>query len=127
MRRLNDRTDREKVDAAIGAYRAGGLGAVGPEDTLAALNAGQVDELLISATLRDMRGAAMTANDALNAEQAVEPVSAGEAAEAGPQVVRLADELIAKAKQTAAVITFIEDPSLLARHGGVAALLRFRI
>jgi peptide chain release factor subunit 1 len=127
MRRLNERTDREKVDAAIGAYRAGGLGAVGPEDTLAALNAGQVDELLISGSLRDMRGTDMTANDALNAEPAVEPVSAGEAEEAGPQVVRLADDLIAKAKQTAAVITFIEDPSLLARHGGVAALLRFRI
>jgi peptide subunit release factor 1 (eRF1) len=42
-------------------------------------------------------------------------------------VVRLADELITKATQTAARITFIEDASLLADYGGVAALLRFRI
>src|SRR4051794_19959711 len=34
MRRLNERTDREKVDAAVGAYRAGGLGVVGPDRTL---------------------------------------------------------------------------------------------
>src|SRR5206468_161192 len=36
MQRLNTRTDREKVEAAIRAYRAGGLGVVGPEDTLSA-------------------------------------------------------------------------------------------
>jgi peptide subunit release factor 1 (eRF1) len=42
-------------------------------------------------------------------------------------VVRLADELITKAKQTSARITFIEDPDLLSGYGGVAALLRFRI
>jgi peptide subunit release factor 1 (eRF1) len=57
----------------------------------------------------------------------VEPVSAGEAGDTDPQVVRLADELITRARQTAARITFIEDPALLAVYGGVAALLRFRI
>ena len=69
-----------------------------------------------------------TANDAVLSEPAVETVSAGgEAPEAAPEVVRLADELVTKAKQTGARITFIEDPTLLADHGGVAALLRFRI
>ncbi|MEN3340518.1 MAG: hypothetical protein V7647_4194 [Acidobacteriota bacterium] len=126
MGKLNERTDREKVDAAIGAYRAGGLGVVGPEDTLMALAAGQVEELLISASLRDLQ-APQTANDTLLAEPAVDTVSAGEAADAEPQVVRLADELVTKATQTAALVTFIEDPSLLADYGGVAALLRFRI
>ena len=35
--RMNERTDREKVDAAIGGYRSGGLGVLGPDETLAAL------------------------------------------------------------------------------------------
>jgi peptide subunit release factor 1 (eRF1) len=39
---------------------------------------------------------------------------------------RTADELVAKARQTAARIHFIEDASLLAPVGGVGALLRFR-
>jgi peptide chain release factor subunit 1 len=126
MHRLNARTDREKVEAAIGAYRAGGLGIVGPEDTLAALIAGQVDELLIAASMQRMQ-AMGSANDAVLAEPAVRSVSAGEPAEAQPEVVRLADELIKRAKQTSARITFIEDPDLLSPYGGVAALLRFRI
>jgi peptide chain release factor subunit 1 len=132
MERLNSRTDREKVEAAIGAYRAGGLGVVGPEDTLAALVKGQVDELLISATMQRMQGmpvgvAAGSANGAILSEPAVAPVSGGEAADAAPEVVRLADELITKAKQTSARITFIEETELLADYGGVAALLRFTI
>jgi peptide subunit release factor 1 (eRF1) len=127
MQAFNDRSDREKVAAALDGYRAGGLGVVYPEETLTALIAGQVEELLISATMRGIRHTAGSANDTNILEPAVEPVSAGEAAEAGRQVVRLADELIAKARQTAARITFVEDPSLLADYGGVAAILRFRI
>lgn len=132
MQRLNERTDREKVDAAVDAYRAGGLGVVGPEDTLDALIKGQVDELLIAGTLRDLQGVPAgaspgSANDTALAEPAIEPVSAGEAAEAEPEVVRLAAELVTKAKQTSARITFIEDASALSEYGGVAALLRFRI
>ena len=131
MKRLNNRTDREKVEAAIGAYRAGGLGVVGPEETLAALIKGQVDELLIAANMQRMQGmpigaTAGSANDAALAEPAIASVSAGEPAEAQPEVVRLADELITRAKQTSARIMFIEDPELLSDYGGVAALLRFR-
>ena len=132
MKKLNERTDREKVDSAIAAYRAGGLGVVGAEDTLDALSKGQVDELLISASLASLEAVnpaaiAAVANDSTLLEPAVETAAAGEAAAADPQVVRLADELVTRAKQTAAAVTFIEDPSLLEDHGGVAALLRFRI
>ena len=134
MQKLSERTDREKVDAAIGQYRAGGLGVVGPEETLSALLKGQVDELLLTSAMGQLKplpngnSAQASANDAVLAEPAVDVVSAGgEAPEAAPEVVRLADELVTKAKQTGARITFIEDASLLARHGGVAALLRFRI
>ena len=133
MKRLNERTDKEKVETAVGAFRAGGLGVVGPEGTFDALIKGQVDELLVSANVRGMHGSSASrvlaaANDAgLLTEPAVDTTSAGEAAENDPQVIRLIDELITKATQTGAVITFIEDASLLSRYGGVAALLRFRI
>ena len=48
LRRARTEGEREKVDAAVGGFRSGGLGVVGPEDTLEALVKGQVDELLIS-------------------------------------------------------------------------------
>ena len=137
MTRLNERTDREKVDAAIGGFRGGTLGVIGPEETLRALMNGQVDELLLTASVGGLQGlidspaarealAVATANDSTLLEPAVEPVAAGEAAAADLGVVRLADELVTRAKQTGARVTFIEDPSLLHDHGGVAALLRFR-
>src|SRR5688500_4962639 len=91
MERLNSRSDREKVEAAIGAYRGGGLGVVGPEDTLAALIKGQVDELLVSASMQRMQRVppgmtAGSANDATLAEPAIAPESAGEPADAAPEV-----------------------------------------
>jgi peptide chain release factor subunit 1 len=132
MRRRDQRTDREKVAAAIGEFRSGALGVVGPDRTLDALVKGQVDELLITASLSALdpvneKAVAGIANDSTLLEPAVETEAAGEAAKADPQVVRLADELVTRATQTGARVTFIEDPSLLADHGGIAALLRFRI
>jgi peptide subunit release factor 1 (eRF1) len=132
MARLNERTDREKVEAAIGNYRAGGLGVVGPEATLAALLKGQVDELLITASLARLQPVAAKGRKGAEArvaleDSAVETVSAGGETAASPEVVRLADELVNRAKQTSAKTTFIEDASLLDAHGGVAALLRFTI
>jgi peptide subunit release factor 1 (eRF1) len=134
MRALDSSTDREVVDRAVGAYRAGGLGAVGPDETLLALTNGQVDELLITASLANIDGLRGTpaadlalANDAALAEPAVDPAAAGEAASAEMGVVRLADELVRKGQQTGARIHFIEDASLLEPYGGVAATLRYRI
>ena len=134
MKSVREQTERDKVDAAVGAYRAGGLGVVGPEDTLDALIKGQVEELLVTASLRQLHGLSggstagdALANDAVAAEPLVESAAAGEAAQADPDAVRLADELIGRAAQTSARITFVEDPDLLAEYGGAAALLRFRI
>jgi peptide subunit release factor 1 (eRF1) len=39
---------------------------------------------------------------------------------------RAADELVTKARQTAATVRFIEDPAPLSAVGGVGALLRFK-
>lgn len=136
--RLNEASDREKVEEAVGGYRAGALGVVGAEETLAALINGQVDELLLSANvdaiqrLSPARSASLglavaMADDSTLLNPAVEPAAGGEAAEADPQAVRLADELVTRATQTGAKVTMIEDPSLLQEFGGVAALLRFRI
>ena len=134
MKSVREQTERDKVDAAVGAYRAGGLGVVGPEDTLDALTKGQVEELLMAASLRQLHGLSggstagdALANDAVAAEPLVESAAAGEAGQADPDAVRLADELVTRASQTSARITFVEDPNLLADYGGVAALLRFRI
>ena len=134
MKRTRSETEREKVETAVGSYRAGGLGVVGPEDTLEALLKGQVEELLITARVRELE--AVGANAATRAlasaqsvlpEPAVQPAAAGEAAQGSPDTVRLADELITKATQTSARITFVEDSQLLAPYGGVAAILRFTI
>jgi peptide chain release factor subunit 1 len=132
MARQNERSDREKIDAAVGAYRAGGLGVVGPEETLAALVKGQVDELLVASNVDALQSVSRElveaiADDSTLHDPAVDTAAAGEAAQADPQVVRLADELVRRARQTGATVTFIEDPALLASYGGVAALLRFRI
>ncbi|MCA1559123.1 MAG: hypothetical protein LC753_00420 [Acidobacteria bacterium] len=134
MKRVREETEREKVDAAVGGYRSGGLGVVGQEDTLDALIKGQVDELLIASSVRELQAVAkgsavQTASAAGGSgdEPLVQTVAAGEAADAAPRTVRFADELIAKATQTASRITFVEDSSLLADYGGVAAMLRFRI
>jgi len=135
MKRLNERTDRERVEAAVGAYRAGGLGVVGPDETLLALTNGQVDELLIAASVAQLqnlrqgsRAAQMAlANDGGLANPAVDEAVAGEPAAGDIGTVRLADELVTKAQQTGARVTFIEDGALLKPYGGVAALLRYRI
>jgi peptide subunit release factor 1 (eRF1) len=133
MQRVREQTEREKVEAAVGGYRAGGLGVVGPEETLDALIKGQVDELLVTVDLNELQALsvgnseAAVANDTALEEPMVEPLAAGEAAQASSETVRLADELVAKATQTSARITFVQDPDLLAAYGGVAALLRFRI
>jgi peptide subunit release factor 1 (eRF1) len=133
-RKLDVQTDRQKVEAAVGAYRAGGLGVVGPDATLLALEMGQVDELLMTASpskiapLHRTPAAEMAiAIDEGVVKTAVAPAAAGEPASADPLSARLSEEFVRKAHQTRAHVTFIEDASLLEPFGGVAASLRFRI
>jgi peptide chain release factor subunit 1 len=116
LHRKGAESDREKVDAAIGAHRAGGLGVVGIEATWQALENGQVDELLISAALVEapaVHGAAPAPAEAHNGAHGTEHSESR------------VDAMIARARQTDARITFIEDPALLAKVGGVAARLRY--
>ena len=94
------RDDAERVTRMYEAYRAGGLAMIGLAGTRAALENGQVHELLLVASPDKLEG------------------SGGSA---------VADALVARARQTDARVTFIEDADLLAEAGGVGALLRYRL
>ncbi len=102
-RERDARDDAERVRRMLDAYRAGGLGVVGVDATLRALGNGQVHELIISADPSGLR--------ALD----------------GRAAAAVADELVARARQTDARVSFIDDAALLAEAGGVGGLLRFRV
>jgi peptide chain release factor subunit 1 len=118
-------TDAEHTQALLDAARAHGLGVVGPEDTLQALDMGQVEELLITAQPDRLRRAKSLPVPVTPGP--VEVDTSAPSAELDTERLRLADELVTKAQQTSARIRFIENPDLLADVGGVGALLRFRI
>jgi peptide chain release factor subunit 1 len=129
LREKAAQTDRERVDALLGAYRANGLARVGVEDTLKALAMGQVDELLMTAD-------AEAIDPGKHVESAGRPASVAprarpnrdERATLNPSVEeRAADTLFSQARKTGAKIRFIEDPSLLDAVGGVGAFLRFTL
>jgi peptide subunit release factor 1 (eRF1) len=99
-RRAEQRDEAALVARAVDAYRAGGLGMLGLAGVRAALDNGQVHELILVADAERLEGADGAAT---------------------------ADALVVKARQTAARVTFVEDAALLAEAGGVAALLRYRL
>jgi peptide subunit release factor 1 (eRF1) len=109
-------TDAEAVEQLLNQYRAGQLGTVGARGTLAALERGQVDTLLISAAPEAVR-------DNAPAEPAADPGAAVPGGDDTP----IAERLVRLAQQTSAAVRVIEDPALLADVGGVGATLRFRI
>jgi peptide chain release factor subunit 1 len=100
MPELEARDDAERVARMYDAYRAGGLAMIGLAGTRAALDNGQVHELLLVASADHLEG---------------------------PDGAAVADELVAKARQTDARVTFIEEAALLAEAGGVGAILRYRL
>jgi peptide subunit release factor 1 (eRF1) len=99
-RREDARDDTARVSRVLDAYRAGGHGMIGVAPVLAALDHGQVHELLLTADPARLEG--------------TDPAAT-------------ADTLVVKARQTGASVTLIEDPALLAEAGGVGALLRYRL
>ena len=121
MRERHAATDREHVEALLGAYRADGLGVVGVEATRRALELGQVDELVITAAPDTIDAQASAGGEAAAAAEG----NSGRADRTPEE--RVADELVAKARQSAADVRVIEDPSLMAAVGGVGALLRFKL
>lgn len=124
LRQQDARTDRERVQSVVDAWRAGGLGVMGPEATLRALQLGQVEELLIAATPQDLKPV-----QTLPADAAPEPMATQTTtpAHSDQRQLHLSDELVTRAQKTGARIRIIEDPELLRAHGGVGAALRFRV
>ena len=98
LREKDARTDSERVEALLDAYRAGGLACVGAEKVRKAFELGQVDELMIA-----------------GAPDVIE----------GPEGT--ADELVAQAARTSAKVSVIKNASLLEPVGGVGAFLRFKL
>jgi peptide subunit release factor 1 (eRF1) len=122
VRAHDARTDAEKVEMLLDKYLGGGFAVAGARDTLIALTLGQVDEMLISALEQDLR------DDLIGKDAELIPDLSG--ADAGNGRARravIADELVARARQTNAAVTFVEDAASLAAHGGVGAKLRFRL
>jgi peptide chain release factor subunit 1 len=124
LRQKDAESDEERVHAMLDAWRAGGLAVAGPDETLRALSMGQVEELQITASTEALRRAKALPGAAPGP---VEVQTSATGADVNPDRWKLADELITQAHQTGARIRFIEDASLLARVGGVGALLRFKI
>ena len=114
----NLHTDAEKVRRLLDEYRAAGLAVVAVTDTMKALEQGQVDELLISASPGEVR----LEEDFDQGPQ--DPDSSGERFSSG---LSIADLLLTRARQTGARVTFIEDGALLRTVGGVGALLRYQL
>jgi peptide subunit release factor 1 (eRF1) len=124
LRQKDAETDKERVAQLIDAWQGGGLGVVGPEATMRALQMGQVDELLIAATPDMLKPVQKLPEDAAPEPVAMETTAQGSA---NDKQLQLSHELVARAQQTGARIRIIEDPELLRDHGGVGAILRFRI
>jgi peptide subunit release factor 1 (eRF1) len=125
LREKDAETDVEKVQELMDAWRSGGLGVAGPEATLSAFQIGQVDELIITGSPETLKSVQALPDDAAPGE--VQVSTSNPTGSTDEARLKLSDELVTRAQQTAARIRFIEDPSLLADVGGVGALLRFRI
>jgi peptide subunit release factor 1 (eRF1) len=124
LREHDAETDAAQVEAMLGAWRGNGLAVAGPDGTLQALTMGQVEELLITAAPDRLKKPKALPSDAAPGKVEVDS-SAPQAVDSDR--LKLADELVTRAQQSAARIRFVEDPELLAEVGGVGALLRFRI
>jgi peptide chain release factor subunit 1 len=122
MRQYDADTDAEQVGRVLDESAARGLAVIGPQATLDALVAGQVEELLIAARPDSLGEAQRLPSDSPSAPVSVDST----APKADPERIGLSGELVARAHQNAARIRFIEDAALLESVGGVGALLRFR-
>jgi len=124
LRDNNIQTDAEKVRDLLDKYRAGGLAVVGLRDTLDALLRGQVDELILSASLKKISADQKTLSRIPSISTA--PNTLAEHLAEQRSAAAVADMLVARTLSTGAAVTFIEDTLLLGDVGGVGALLRYR-
>lgn len=125
LREYDADTDASQVARMLDAWNADGLGVAGPEETLKALQQGQVEELLITATPELLARARSLTSDVTPAPVDVD--TSAPAIDVDADRHRLADHFVVHAHMSGARIRFVEDPALLEDVGGVGALLRFKI
>lgn len=117
-------TDIEKIEKLLEQNYDGGLGVVGVERTLEALENGQVQELYLSVNTDAIR------YNRKKVAEVLENYAPGAAEEEIPDArdsQQIVDELVRHALASADNIRFIEDKNLLKDQGGVGALLRYTI
>jgi len=115
MRRQDARDDTEKIEQLIGDYRSGGLAVVGVSDVLTALSKGQVEEVLLSTSLKQFRGD--------EEKQGLPWLESTSSLVEGDNV---SETILAQARQTGARARLVENAPLLDEVGGVGASLRYR-
>ncbi|MEP6947326.1 MAG: Vms1/Ankzf1 family peptidyl-tRNA hydrolase [Acidobacteriota bacterium] len=123
LRDNNKQIDAEKVRDLLDKYREGGMAVVGLRDTLDALVHGQVDELILSSSLREISVDQKSLNRVPSISAAPKTLSRN--LNEPRSAAAVADLLVARTLSTGAAITFIEDRSLLEDVGGVGARLRY--
>ena len=118
------RTAIEKVEHLLQQYRGRQLAVVGPQETLDAMVKGQVEELLISGGMEPIQAQPENVKSVLALETTDLTSVRTECSEL--RQAPMPDLLVARARQTGATVTIIEDPTLLETVGGVGAFLRWR-
>jgi len=130
LQREEGRTAAEKVEQLLQQYRGRHLAVVGPQETLDALTKGQVEELLISSGMEPncAQSERIPPEEVPQGALLLEtPDATEENAESSPlRQAPMPDLLVAKARQTGATVTIIEDSALLESAGGVGGFLRWR-
>jgi peptide chain release factor subunit 1 len=115
--------EEKKIKQLLDQYRSGALGVAGARATLQALDAGQVNELVIcadpNAVINDLQPD--EAEIIASGTPVTDPITTDSFNS------RIAEALVLRARQTGAEITFIENPELLSGLGGTGAFLRYRI
>ncbi|PYS90651.1 MAG: hypothetical protein DMF62_04265 [Acidobacteria bacterium] len=101
------------------------MGTLGVEDTLTALANGQVEELVIATNIDSIDYSKKKVKKILKAYEPGDDTAPAEALSAIGDARAIADQLITRAINTGARITFVKDASMLANDGGVGAILRF--
>jgi len=125
LRERDADTDAAQVQRLLDAWHSHGLAVAGPEDTMRALEMGQVEELMITASPANLRRPVAVTSDMTAAPVDIDTTAPNNGDEADRH--RLADHFVVHAHMSGARVRFVEDPKLLADVGGVGALLRFRI
>ena len=119
MKKIEQLNDAAKSSAKMGT--------LGVEATLKALANGQVEELIVASDIDSIDYSKKAVKKILKDYEPGDDTAPADAASAIGDAAQIADQLIVRAINTAARITFVKDETLLEEAGGVGAILRFNM